>query len=128
MAEQKRSGTVTLTVTANLESADTSAPKAVAYAFSSGGQLLGRAPVGNKGVASITFPARREAASVRLLVGPELAEDAASVEELLRRGAAEQMVRIDPDTLSPSVRISVIPEVWKCWLHGLCTVRGTLLK
>jgi hypothetical protein len=103
-------------------------PKAVAYAFSSGGQLLAHQTLDANGTAILALPASKEASSVRVLVGPEVEEKEGLVTALVRRGAEERHVRIDPDNLKPSVEIAVIPNKWGCWLLGRCFVRGTLLK
>src|SRR5215468_2257695 len=103
-------------------------PKVVAYAFSSGGQLLGNRALDANGTAILELPGSKEAGSVRVLVGPEVEAKEDLITAILRRGAEERHVRIDPDNLTPSVDIAVIPNKWRCWLLGLCFVRGTLLK
>jgi hypothetical protein len=103
-------------------------PKGTAYAFSSGGRFLGRAALDEKGTATLTFPAAKEAASVRVIVGPDVEEKEPGILDLQRRGAEERHLRIDPDNLTPSIAIEIAPQKWLCWLLGLCFVRGTLLK
>jgi len=130
MAEGKRGGTVNVTVNATFIRSGTQdkTPDAVAYAFSSGGKLLGQKPLNEKGSASISIPGTSEAASVRVLVGPSVEQEEGLVGELMRRGAAEQMLRVEAGTASAVAQLEITPTVWQCWLRGLCVVRGTLLK
>jgi hypothetical protein len=131
MAQKKvKPDDVSLKVSVNLlESKDAEkAPRSVAYAFSSGGRLLARGVVDEEGTASLTLPVATEARSVRVIVGPEVDEEATSISGLLRRGAEEKFLRINPEDLAPSVEIVVFPDKWLCWLLSLCFVRGTLLK
>ncbi len=122
--------TVRLTVTANLleTKAAEQPPKAVAYAFSSGGRLLAREPLNEKGTAILSFASAKEAMAVRVMVGPDVPAKEAPIAELQRRGAIERHVRIDPDIAAHAVEIVVPPDRWRCWLFGICWVRGTLLK
>ncbi|HSE44079.1 MAG TPA: hypothetical protein VLA89_01995, partial [Gemmatimonadales bacterium] len=122
--------TVRITLKADLVRAETDkeAPKAVAYAFSSGGRLLAREQLNKSGEAILNFAAAKEPMSVRLLAGPDVGTEDAALLELLRRGAVERHVRIDPDNLAASVEIRVPPEDWRCWVLGICRVRGTLRK
>lgn len=103
-------------------------PKGFAYAFSAGGRLLSREALDDKGTATLSFAASEGARSVRVMVGPKIEEKEALIPHLQRRGAEERLLRIDPGHLTPAVEISVIPDIWRCWLLGLCFVRGTLLK
>ena len=139
---------VTLTVSADfIESErEEKRPQGFAYAFSSGGRLLAREALDPQGTANLTLSASTEGQEVRVVVGPEAVEEedeenAISPEEqrvvlkakiraadLLRRGAVEELVRIDPNDLRPSVKISIFPESWRCWVLSRCLVRGTLLK
>ena len=130
MSNEKKRKTVRLSVTVNLlESKDAEKiPKGVAYAFSSGGRLLARESLDEKGTASLTFAASEEARSVRVMVGPGVEGKEVLITDLQRRGAEERLLRINPGNLTPSVEIAVIPNIWRCWLLGLCFVRGTLLK
>jgi hypothetical protein len=95
-------------------------PKGVAYAFSSGGRLLAQEALDERGRATLTFPAGEVARSVRVMVGAPVEKDRAQIAELLRRGAAERSLRIDPGDLTPSVEIAVIPDKWRCWLLSRC--------
>lgn len=103
-------------------------PRGAAYAFAAGGRLLARKPLDEKGAATLSLRVADGGGRVRVLVGPEVEEKEFTVDDLLRRGAAEKSVRIDAQNLSPSLDFQIIPGVWKCWLLGLCFVRGTLLK
>ncbi|HEY7560105.1 MAG TPA: hypothetical protein VIH18_35450 [Candidatus Binatia bacterium] len=128
MAE--RAKTIRLRVAANLleSKGAEKVPKGAAYAFSSGGRFLSRAALDEKGNATLSFPAAKEAQSVRVLVGPEIDEKEPSILLLQRRGAEERHLRIDPNELTPAIEVAIIPQKWLCWLLGLCFVRGTLLK
>ncbi len=140
--------TVNLTVTADLmeSEGEEKLPQGFAYAFSSSGRLLAREALDAKGTANLTFYASQEAQEVRVVVGPEAVEEedeeedkqqeeqAGSVKQkiraadLLRRGAVEKLVRIDPDDLRPSIKIPIFPHFWHCWFLKRCFVRGTLVK
>lgn len=127
MAERRKP--LVISVQAQLVDAAGERPKATAFAFSAAGELLARAPVSDKGEADLKFETEH-AARVRVLVGPDSdAAEPAGFAELLRRGAEEQLLRIDPGTeryrLPPFV---IYPDIWKCWLKSLCFVRGTLYK
>jgi len=130
MSNEKERRTVCLCVTVNLleSKGAKKIPKGVAYAFSSGGRLLARESLDEKGTANLSFAVSEEARSVRVMVGPEVEGKEVLITDLQRRGAQERLLRIDPGDLTPAVEIAVIPNVWRCWLLGLCFVRGTLLK
>ena len=129
---EKKAGakTVRLKVTADLLEAKgaSQVPKAVAYAYTSGGKLLAREPVDQRGHAVLSFPATTAARSIRVVVGPEAEQEKVLAADLKRRGAEERFVRVDPENLAPSLQISIIPDRWRCWLLGLCFVSGNLLK
>lgn len=126
---------INLTVTANLLGLrnEEQAPKGVVYAFSSGGRLLNQQSLDEQGNASLTLPRMAEAQEVRVVVGPpmeqpERKEQSIRIADLLRRGGEELRLRIDPDDLRPSITIPVFPDRWRCWLLGLCFVRGSVVK
>jgi hypothetical protein len=102
-------------------------PQATAYAFSADGQLLTQAPISEKGEAKLELPAERTA-RLRVLVGPAAEKGEVTFAELLRRGAEEQQLRIDPGTLRYELPFVIYPDIWRCWLKSLCFVRGTLYK
>lgn len=122
--------TVSLAVKANLirSQASEPLPKTAVYAFSAGGSLLAHQRLDDKGSAQLLLPAVKEANAVRLLVGPEVAENQIQVAELLRRGAEERMLRLEPGNLQPTVDLAIFPDRWRCWLVGLTFVTGKLLK
>ena len=103
-------------------------PKATAYAFSTGGRLQARKTLDEKGATTLSLRVADVGSRVRVLIGPDIEEKELTVDDLLRRGAVEKSVRIDAQSLSPALEFQIIPGVWKCWLLGLCFVRGTLLK
>lgn len=103
-------------------------PNAAAYAFSPGGHFLARQPLDAQGNATLRVPAGEEATSVRILIGPETEEKAPSLTSLLRRGARERHLRIDPGGRDLELEFRILPDIWLCWLRGLCFVQGTLLK
>lgn len=124
--------TVQLKVRAELidpQRADTK-PDVVAYAFSSGGQLLDRSNVDQMGDAVLNLQESENARRIRVIIGPNIEEQddqLINIAEVLRRGGEERIVRLDPDSI-PQPLIPIIPGKWLCWLKGLCIVRGTLLK
>ena len=104
-------------------------PETVVYVYSGGGQLLQAVPVDGKGSAALSFPLPREAATgIRVLLGPRLEEGNQGLDELLRRGAQEQHLRIEAKDLKAAVEFQVLPNRWLCWLRSACIVQGTLLK
>ena len=130
MATQSRSKRLALTIEAPLlesESAEKK-PKTAAYAFSPGGRFLGKAELTAKGSGSLEVPVGVGATGVRLLVGPAIEADVPELQELVRRGAIEQHVRVEADTRRMKVELPVFPDAWLCWLRGRCLVKGTLLK
>lgn len=130
ITKKDRDKTVSLRVTGVLLESERAkeTPRSAAYAFSSGGRLLAHERLDAKGVATLSLPVAEEAQSVRILVGPRLETGEIRVSELLRRGAEERLVRLDPGELQSAVEIVVIPDKWLCWLLSLCFVRGTLVK
>jgi hypothetical protein len=103
------------------------APKLEAYAFSPGGTLLDRTSIGER-AASLSIPAEADAQSVRIVVGPPVdADHAEALAELLRRGAGERFVRLDPREDLPKLEFPIARPIWTCWFRR-CLVRGTLLK
>lgn len=107
---------------------DEKPPELVAYAFSPGGASLDRARLAG-GKAELSVPRREDAQSVRVVIGPAVeAEEGEALAELLRLGASERMLRIDPELFEPELRFRIPRPGWLCWLRGLCVVRGKLLK
>ena len=104
------------------------APEVSAYAFSSEGRLLASAPIDAKGAATLKVPALPTAARLRVLVGPKTDKDSADFSDLIRRGAQEKHLRVDPKTPRFELELTIFPDIWHCWLLGLCFVRGTLNK
>src|SRR5262245_37046878 len=96
-----------------------------AYVFSGGGRLLQFAPLDPNGGAGLEVPLPSEPAAARVLIGPRLEKP--DLTELLRRGAFEEHIRLDPRELAP-VDVVIGPDVWPCWFLGLCVAKGTVLK
>jgi hypothetical protein len=120
--------TAVLNVTAAIQpDADGGLPKGevVAYLYSAGGRLLHSEPLDEKGAAGLKVPVPSEPAAARLLIGPRLEKP--DLSELLRRGAFEEHIRLDPRELAP-VEVSIAPDIWPCWFLGLCVAKGTVLK
>jgi len=131
--EASKHGSVSLSVAATLLDTKGTDEKieSVAYVFSAGGQLLGHKPLDAKGNATLTIPATAAAQSVRVLVGPQVDQDAHTeglAAELARRGAQEAKVRLDAGATKASAVLQIPSSVWQCWLRSACVVRGTLLK
>jgi hypothetical protein len=127
MEQQKNVPAFDLQVTAHLEESQDKKIEAMVYAYSAGGRLLGSQPLDEKGAASLKLPLPSEATAVRVVVGPRV-EQPANVTDLLRRGAQETHLRIDPKEPRGAVELRISPSVWRCWILGICAVRGTLLK
>lgn len=122
--------TVELTVNVELLEADKDGVQRQGdvYAFTSGGRLIGRAKIGDRGQAVLRIRAPGEPMSAHIVAGPASEEKAPPLSELLRRGGERIKVRIDPEDLKPSHTITIIPEKWRCWLFSACFVPGTLMK
>src|SRR5688500_5942174 len=104
-----------------LQSAGAERPRIAAYAYSKGGKLLDHKPLDDKG-ATLTVPIGSDPTAVRVLVGPAIEDPA--VDDLARRGAEEQHLRLDPKELRASVRFDIAPRTWKYWILGACVVKG----
>jgi len=117
-------------VRAQLMNVDTAekAPEASAYAFSSEGRLMASAPLDAKGAATLKVPAAPSIGRMRVLVGPKVGDDAIEFGDLMRRGAQEYHLRIDPKLTRYDVGLTIYPDVWRCWLLSFCIVRGNLNK
>ncbi len=103
-------------------------PRAKAYAYSSGSRLLAAAELDETGSTTLVLPAAREARSVRVLVGPTVDDEEPRISELLRRGAEERRLRLEPDQPGISLELTIVANTWLCWLLSLCFVPGTLMK
>jgi hypothetical protein len=104
-------------------------PQLAAYAFSSGGSLIHHARLKAKSGVVLEVPAREEAQAVRVVVGPRgSAEKETPLADLLRLRAVERTIRVEPGAAEAEAHFVLPRPVWICWLLGLCTVRGTLLK
>lgn len=103
-------------------------PAVAAYAFSAGGELLSHAVL-KDGRAQVPLPQSKSAQSVRLLVGPTAPKGTEpSLAGLVRQGAVETHLRIDPGAEVKPVEFPPIDSsIWGCW-HDDCFVKGTLLK
>lgn len=131
MANKKSSGLpdVQIQINAKLEPSPIGekAPQAVAYVFSGSGHFLGKAAVSEKGIATLSVPGAQDAREVRVIVGPEIPENQTTVSELTRRGAQEQIVRVQPGEKISPISFVIPHQIWPCWIR-LCLVQGTLLK
>lgn len=130
MSNSSRSkGGVSVEVRATITDKPTEFPAITAYAFSKGGALLDRQPVGKDGAAKLTIPVGEDAQAVRVVLGPDLDAKDASLGEVLRRGGLERHVAVRPRAAAlPPVAFEVRPDLWRCWIGRLCVVKGTLLK
>lgn len=104
--------------------------KGVAYAFSKGGALLGRANLNQQGTAALELrmPTAETPQSLRVVIGPDIKEREVSIAELMRRGGEEAFARIDPGVTQKDVLVTIVPEHILCWLLSACVVRGRVLK
>ncbi|MDU8911607.1 hypothetical protein [Aestuariicoccus sp. MJ-SS9] len=103
-------------------------PGAAVYAFSKGGRVIARAPLGRDGAAVLPIPVPKEAMSLNVVAGPSVDDDASGLAELLRRGGARRTVRIDADAAEAEVAFEVLPNHWLCWFASRCHVPGKLVK
>ncbi|MBV1931126.1 MAG: hypothetical protein KUG71_05360, partial [Porticoccaceae bacterium] len=103
-------------------------PKVWAYGFSNEGELLESAQVSDRGVAQLKLSISVNDSRIRILVGPPVENEGNAFDDLIHRGAQEQLIntRSAPDKLE--LGFTVIPNIWKCWLLSACHVRGTLNK
>jgi len=108
----------------DLQPGDKSPPLNV-YVFSSEGTLLASAPAGEKDIL-LNLESPAAVARLRVVAGPRMEERQAGLSELLRRGAQEQFVRIDPKSLRLELPFIIYPDIWRCWLKSACVVRGNL--
>ena len=101
--------------------------QAVAYAFTGTGHFIAKAPVDATGTATLSVPGAEVAREVRIIAGPETSEEQTTVSELTRRGAQEQIVRVQPEGPVEPISFVVPHHIWPCWFR-FCLVQGTLLK
>jgi hypothetical protein len=102
-------------------------PRAMAYGFTGTGHFIAKAAVNENGTATFSVPGADVARELRIIVGPETQEDQTTVSALTRRGAQEQIVRVQPGEQLPPVSFVIPHQIWPCWIR-LCLVQGTLLK
>ena len=123
-------GKTSVTVSASLHGVEAGhdQPALMAYAFSAGGELLSSAAL-EEGTARLPLPGSDQSQSVRVLVGPSTPEGAQpSLAELVRQGAIEAHLRVDPGAkLEPVAFPPIDSSIWGCW-RDYCFVKGTLLK
>lgn len=108
------------------ESSSQDRPQAMAYAYSPGGKLLDSKALDARGNAKLVVPVAEGDSAVRLLVGPTIEQP--RIDELLRRGAIGQQLRVSPKASAPAITMAVDPDIWRCWIGRRCFVQGTLLK
>jgi hypothetical protein len=130
-AKEQNRNKIILSVSTSVlgEAKPESLAKGVAYAFSEGGRLLGKAFLNTQGAArlEVVLPAVETAQSLRVLVGPDIQENA-TVGEISRRGGEQVFVRIEPGLNRKEVDIHVIPKQILCWILSACVVHGQVLK
>ena len=129
-ATNQRALRVAINATLHDWPADKPPGQVTAYVFSREGRLLGSAALDAKGSGAVSVPVPAQPLDVRIILGPPPTEKARpDVSDLVRRGAQEQHVRIDPRSaeLSP-VQFDIFQPIWDCWFRSACLVRGTLLK
>jgi hypothetical protein len=102
-------------------------PQAVAYAFTRSGHFVAKAAVDEKGNASLSLPGSEAAREMRIVVGPELSEKQPSFSELIRRGAQEQIIRVEREGILSPVSFQIPHQIWPCWV-AIMLVQGTLQK
>lgn len=148
-ARKKKEARLTLSVKVRLEQAkDKELPEVMLYAFDEAGSFLTTAtlPKGQQSETELKLPAELLGATVRVLVGPPVAEEFDDVPSwmtrllsrgrgqkeipslgvLIRRGAYEKRVRLH--TESETLHLAIFPPDWVKWLLCPCVVRGRLVK
>lgn len=130
MAE--RHSTIDINVQANLQGVTDKSerPEVWAYAFTRDGSLLDHGALDAHGRGTLHVAASSGARALRLVIGPRPAEKEkeARLSELIRRGAREKLVRLDPKGRIPEAVFEVPSIHWSCWILNLCFVPGTLYK
>lgn len=105
------------------------APPLTALAFSSGGALLDRQRVDEKGNARLSLPLTQSGDMIRVLLTPIGDDEKVDVGELLRRGGIDAHVALRPGTEKlPPLRFELTPDILGPLLGRRCLVKGTLLK
>jgi hypothetical protein len=102
-------------------------PDLALYAFTSGGTLLDRVELKGDS-ASLAMPTGEERRAVRIVVGPRDLRDESDIAELFRLNAAERTIPLEVGATKADFRFTIPRPDWRCWLLGLCTVQGKLLK
>lgn len=123
--------TFTIEVKAQLLSDNTTCeqPQLAAYAFTQDARSLTRVDLDGEGLGALPVDDVRTVTALRVVIGPRLAENEASFAALMRHGAIERHVRLDPrGELKQRLAVAIVPSVWTCWFLRLCFVRGTLVK
>ncbi len=120
-------GTVSIPVNATLHTASSKEQPSqpVVYAFTSNGRFVTKAAVGRGGESVLNIAAVAGSRGVRVVLGPDL--DFPELPALIRRGAVEQFIRVEPGQKPSPVNFAVPPEIWRCWIRS-CLVKGRLLK
>ena len=129
-SKKDTSAGVSIPVSVTLQQSPTGdkSPLPVAYVFTDSGHFLTRTAIDNDVSVTLTIPSVSTARKVRVVVGPELTgEKQPALSDLIRRGAQQQFVRIDPDAPISTVAFEIPSENWLCWFR-FCLVQGTLLK
>lgn len=104
-------------------------PELAAYAFTRDARGVTRVDLDRNGHGTLQVPDVRAVTDLRVVIGPRLAEKEASFTALMRHGAVERHLRVDPKGASrPQLAVTVQPPVWTDWFLRPCFVRGTLVK
>ncbi len=103
-------------------------PDVTAYAFSADGRLLAAAPFNEGGKVTLRVPGSANRDRLRILIGPISEEKSADYDDLIRRGAQQQFLLINPKDTVKDLNFRVFPDIWHCWFLRPCFVRGKLLK
>ena len=104
------------------------APATAVYAFSAGGRLLAQSPLDERGQAQLELSVGEDPTGIRVLAGPASDDKQPALDELLRRGAQEQHLRLEANAERLQVELTLPADVWRHWLLSRCTVKGTLQK
>lgn len=100
----------------------------VAYLFTSDARLLARSKLDAQGHASLVGRPALKADALRVVVGPDLPEAQASLEELIRRGGVEHHLNWRDGVVELKASLTVFEPMWQCWWRSAVFVQGTLVK
>ena len=132
MPNEKTGATIAVTARLQPSAHHKDRPALAAWAFSQGGRFLAKAPLDGEGRAELRVPAVATATAVRVMVGPEREEGregaSADLADLVRVGAVDSHLRIEPETRRLSAELQLLAPVWIPLAGGPVLRAGVLNK